>query len=249
MASLGRLKHFLDRELQIGKFRKDMRNGLRIRGNTEVQAIAVAANTSFANIRAAAKARADLLIVHHGGWESPDDDLLNKKFALLRKHHISLYIVHLPLDCKAGYGNPFALAHHLGLNVQRRFAKIGHAYGGVIATTPRISFDSFCAKLCRKINPTLEYANRQHPKVHRIAITTGSAGRNIQWLNRAIRMGCDTFLCGEANSRFKLHAAEKGISFICAGHTATERYGLFALADLIKQKFGVRIVRIRETLY
>lgn len=248
MVTISLLKRFLDRELQIKKFRTDAKNGLVVRGKREVTAIAVAANTSFANIRAAAKARADLLIVHHGGWRSADGDLLRKKFALLRKHKISLYIAHAPLDCKAGYGNSIALAHHLGLKVVKRFASYYGAPVGVFATQPTTSLSTFLRRLRNRLNQ-LDYVGKQHATVRKIAIITGGMGRNIPWVQQAVRAGCDTFLCGEANSLFKLYTAEKGITLICAGHTATERHGLLALGEVLKQKFSVRIMLIKEILY
>ena len=247
MVSLRNIVHFLDDELEIHKFRKDLRNGLVLRGSPEVRRIAVAANTSLANIRAAAQRKANMLIVHHGGWRQRDDTL-QQKFSLLRRHRMSLYIAHLSLDAKKGYGNPYALAAHLGLRVQKPFGLLDRHHIGVIARGPRMTFARFCARVNMKLNSRLEYMQGKKPS-GRVAIITGSVGRNIQWARQAAEQGCDTFLCGEATSRFRLYAAEKGLNLVCAGHTATERHGLFRLANLLHEQFGVRTVRLKEVLY
>lgn len=249
MVSLNQLKYFLDRELQIGKFRKDAKNGLAVQGRRMAHTIGIATNTTFEVIRSAAQRKVDFLIVHHGGWKSADRDLLAKKFALLRKHKISLYIAHAPLDCKAGYGNSIALAQHLGLNVVKRFAMYCGASAGVFATQKSSSLSAFARRLCAHVNPHIEYIGRAREKVRKVAIVTGGMGRNNQWLADAIRNGCDTFLCGEANSLFKIYAKEKGITLICAGHTATEVHGLIRLGELLNQKFDLRIIRLKERQY
>lgn len=249
MVSLSVLKRFLDRELQIGKFRKDSRNGLVVQGMSEVRTIGIAANTTTKVIRSAAARGVDLLIVHHGGWISTDHDVLARKFALLRKHKISLYIAHAPLDGKAGYGNSIALARALDLTVVKRFAPYCGAPAGVFATHHTTPLSTFLQRLRNRINPKLDYVGKQRPVVRKIAIITGGMGRNIPWLQQAVRAGCDTFLCGECSQFFKIYAAEKGINLICAGHTATERHGLIALGEILKRKFDVRVIPLREVLY
>src|SRR3989344_5135233 len=245
MVSLTVLKRFIDRELEIGKFRRDSRNGLVVRGQNDIRTIGIAANTTLQVIRAAAARRVDLLIVHHGGWPSTDLDMLARKFALLRKHRISLYIAHAPLDGKAGYGNSISLAHALNLTVVKRFAPYCGAPAGVLATQRARQLSAFLQKLRNRINPKLEYVGKQRSMVRKVAIITGGMGRNIPWLQQAVGAGCDTFLCGECSQFFKIYAAEKGITLICAGHTATERHGLMVLGELLNQKFDLRVIPLK----
>jgi putative NIF3 family GTP cyclohydrolase 1 type 2 len=58
-------------------------------------------------------------------------------------------------------------------------------------------------------------------------------------LPAAAREGYDLFLTGEPKEP-SLHAArELGIHFLAAGHYATERLGIQALAAKIGERFGV----------
>ena len=55
----------------------------------------------------------------------------------------------------------------------------------------------------------------------------------------AITAGADAFLTGEISEPQAHLARETGVSFIAAGHHATERYGAPAVAALVAQQLGV----------
>jgi len=55
----------------------------------------------------------------------------------------------------------------------------------------------------------------------------------------AIAAGVDLYLTGEASEQTFHSARENGISFIAAGHHATERFGVQALGDWLAQRFGI----------
>jgi putative NIF3 family GTP cyclohydrolase 1 type 2 len=72
--------------------------------------------------------------------------------------------------------------------------------------------------------------------VRTAAIVTGGGGSSLP---AAAREGYDLFLTGEPKEP-SLHAArELGIHFLAAGHYATERLGIQALAAKIGERFGV----------
>ena len=72
--------------------------------------------------------------------------------------------------------------------------------------------------------------------VQTIAIVTGGGGASLL---QAAREGYDLFLTGEPKEP-SLHAArELGIHFLAAGHYATERLGVQALATKIGERFGI----------
>ncbi|MOA55608.1 putative GTP cyclohydrolase 1 type 2 [compost metagenome] len=49
----------------------------------------------------------------------------------------------------------------------------------------------------------------------------------------------DAYLTGEVSESTVHSARESGISFLAAGHHATERYGVQALGEWIASRFGV----------
>ena len=51
--------------------------------------------------------------------------------------------------------------------------------------------------------------------------------------------GYDLFLTGEPSEQSLYTARERGITFVAAGHYATETSGIQALAERIGERFGV----------
>jgi len=71
--------------------------------------------------------------------------------------------------------------------------------------------------------------------VTRIGIACGSAG---ELLEAAQRRGCDCFVTGEARFHTCLQAQANGISMLLAGHYASERFAVEALAEILAQQFA-----------
>ncbi len=71
--------------------------------------------------------------------------------------------------------------------------------------------------------------------VSRVAIACGSAG---ELLESAQRAGCDCFVTGEARFHTCLEAQAGGIAMLLAGHYASERFAVEALAEVLAEKFA-----------
>ena len=59
------------------------------------------------------------------------------------------------------------------------------------------------------------------------------------YIDHGIAAGVDLFLSGEASEQTFHSARENDISFIAAGHHATERYGVQALGDYLARRFAL----------
>jgi putative NIF3 family GTP cyclohydrolase 1 type 2 len=72
--------------------------------------------------------------------------------------------------------------------------------------------------------------------VRRIAVSTGAAGYE---LIRAAHEGFDVLLTGEPEEPNAAAARELGIHLVAAGHHATERFGVRALAAHLAERFDL----------
>ena len=73
-------------------------------------------------------------------------------------------------------------------------------------------------------------------KVERIAWCTGGAQG---YFEQAVALGVDVFVTGEI-SEYNVHLArESGVAFVSAGHHATERFGVQALASHLATHCGL----------
>jgi putative NIF3 family GTP cyclohydrolase 1 type 2 len=74
------------------------------------------------------------------------------------------------------------------------------------------------------------------PSVRRIAVSTGAAGYD---LIAAAHEGYDCLVTGEPEEPSLHTARELGIHLIAAGHHATERFGVQALAARLAEEFAI----------
>src|SRR5207247_1381244 len=99
-------------------------NGLQVQNRGTVTCIAAAVDASLATARLAIKAKADLLLVHHGLFWGPSHPWTGKRWDLLRlllDNNLAVYSSHLPLDAHPRLGNNVRLCAALGLRKLRPF--------------------------------------------------------------------------------------------------------------------------------
>jgi putative NIF3 family GTP cyclohydrolase 1 type 2 len=72
-------------------------------------------------------------------------------------------------------------------------------------------------------------------------VATGAAPGSLA---EAVARGCDAYLTGETAEGTQAIAREERANFIAAGHYNTERLGVQALGDLLRQRFGVETIFI-----
>ena len=84
----------------------------------------------------------------------------------------------------------------------------------------------------------------------RSPLVIGDAGRPIRriawcsgggqgYFEQAVALGVDAYLSGEISEQAVHLARESGVAYLAAGHHATERYGVEALALDLQERFGL----------
>ena len=149
---------------------------------------------------------------------------------------MNLFAYHLPLDIHPELGNNVILARKLGLNIISIFDTNTKPSLGLLCQSPDISLSSLKEKV--KINlerePLVVGPNKNI--VRNIAICTGGAQ---DFIEAAYHAGADVYISGEISERTTHVAHELGITYIAAGHHATERYGIKTLGNHLKNKFQI----------
>ena len=116
---------FLDRELEIERFRDYGPLGLQVAGRDEVSRVALAVSSTLEVFEAAEAFGADLLLVHHGlFWDGDSrvvDDVMRRRLETLFRAGMTLAAYHLPLDAHRELGNNAQLARVLGVAVEDWF--------------------------------------------------------------------------------------------------------------------------------
>jgi dinuclear metal center YbgI/SA1388 family protein len=212
-------------------------NGLQVEGRAEVARVVCGVTASQALIDAAIAARADAIIVHHGLFWRGDSGRLTgyrrARVAALLGADINLYAYHLPLDVHAALGNNSQLGLRLSIE---RTGSIDRA--GIVACG-RFAAPLSLAELAERVEHALGRAplviGAGSLPIARAAWCTGAGQRFIE---DAVGQA-DVFITGEVSEQTVHVAREAGIALIGAGHHATERYGVQALAAHLAAEYGL----------
>lgn len=238
MITLQDLSQFL--ESQLPSLQDDCPNGLQVEGKKEIKTVAFAVSASLEVIEAAARMRADALIVHHGLFWNKDAFPVvgpkKDKLQLLLEHQISLFAYHLPLDAHPIFGNNWKAAKDLGWKELTAFGVHRNVAIGVKGRFDPIKVEDFRVLLETYYSHAAHCALGGQPSISTAALVSGGAHWDIV---QAADQGVDCFITGSFDEPIWNIAHERGIHFFALGHYATERVGVKALADVCTQQLGI----------
>ena len=234
---------WLDKTLNVAAFDDVSNNGLQVdrtedKGQrTEVRCVSFAVDASVRAVEAAAKAGAELLVVHHGiSWGGGIKRVSGGVGRVIRAaiaNNLALYACHLPLDAHPTLGNNAQLAKLLGL---RRVKPAFNYHGNVIGLV------GVLAKLeALEVLASLERLDRLEGLAAPLTLGLCSGGAG-EFAEEAKRLGCDLYLTGEASWGDVIAAENCGMKMICAGHYETEVWGVRAVAKAMKKALRVKTV-------
>ena len=232
------LVSYLDELLQSQRFKDYCPNGLQVEGSNDVKRIVAGVTASQALIDAAVERGADTLLVHHGWfWRGEDGRITGFRKARLQamlKHEINLIAYHLPLDGHPDLGNNAGLGKRLGWQSEGRFGDQDIGWTGHLEAPRRLA--DLQTDVARELRRDPLVIGQPDRRIERIAWCSGG-GQGF--FEEAVKLGVDAFLSGEISEHSVHLARECGVAFIAAGHHATERFGVEALASHVQERFGL----------
>lgn len=240
MLKLHTLCQYLERVLPSNGVVDYGPNGLQVEGKDSIKKMATAVTASLATIEAAVEMGVDALIVHHGLFWNKESMVITeskkKKLVLLLQHNISLFAYHLPLDMHPQVGNNWKAAQEMGWTNLQPFCMISGGPIGVKGELSSIARDDFKAELEKYYQHEAVCALGGKKHIKTVALVSGGAHRNIA---NAIQEGVDAYVTGSFDEPTWHQALEGEINFFALGHSATERVGPKALAQLIETELSV----------
>lgn len=215
-------------------------NGLQVEGRPQVRRIVSGVTASQALLDAALAAEADVLLVHHGYfWKGENPCLTGMKQRRLKTllvNDLSLLAYHLPLDVHPEVGNNVQLARQLDITIEGPLEPGNPRTVGLIGSLNEPLSPRDFARRVQQVLGREPLLVEGPQMIRRIGWCTGG-GQG--YIDQAIAAGVDLYLTGEASEQTFHSARENGISFIAAGHHATERYGVQALGDYLARRFAI----------
>ncbi|MBP9805232.1 MAG: Nif3-like dinuclear metal center hexameric protein [Candidatus Accumulibacter sp.] len=232
------LIRYLDKLLEAGRFRDYCPNGLQVEGRSEVQRLVAGVSATQALLDAAVARDADAILVHHGWfWRGEDGRVTGMRKTRLQKllrHDLNLIAYHLPLDGHPELGNNAQLAKRFGWLVDDRFGDQDIGYLGHLENPRTV------AAIGERVGSALQRAPLLIGDGGRLVSRVGWCSGAAQGLfEEAIARGVDLYLSGEISEQTVHLARESGVAYLAAGHHASERYGVRALAEHLAERFGL----------
>ena len=230
---------FLDATLDVAAFPDYGPMGLQVVGSERVERVVTAVSSSLALFGQAARAGAQLVVVHHGLFWDRDSRVVTRvmreRLRALFDADISLAAYHLALDAHDSLGNNAQIVRALELEPEPTpFALSGGRPIGKIGRAPQpLSPSALVERLEAAIGRPHATFMHGPSSIRRVAVCSGSGASFIQ---EAQALGADALLTGDMAEPAEMLARELGIHFIAAGHYATEVFGVRALADLIAEQ-------------
>ena len=146
--------------------------------------------------------------------------------------NVALYACHLPLDAHRALGNNAQLARLLGLRrVRPAFSYHGNVIG-VVGDSARVR------------TAVVGDARFEVPR-GLVGVCSGGAG---EFAEEAKRLGCALYLTGEASWGDVVAAENCGMRMVCAGHYATEVFGVRAVAAAMRRALKLKVEDLTEEL-
>lgn len=240
-ASLRSIVSYLDCELKVREISDSSNNGLQVENSGRIRKVCCGVDASLEFFAEAKKRGADMLIVHHGiSWRDSLKSItrLNyKRIKFLVDNDIALYACHLPLDTHPKYGNNVLIGRALGLKHLKPF---GSYEGSKIAWSGSIpagmKYSLFKKKVETAFGRKLAEMNFGPGTVRNVVVVSGGGSGMI---SDAVECGADMFISGESTLAGRNLLRDEGINGLFGGHYVTETYGVKALADVVRKKFGV----------
>jgi dinuclear metal center YbgI/SA1388 family protein len=241
MASLKEVVTYLDELLTPAAFSDYCPNGLQVQGRSEVRRVVGGVTACQALLDAAAGLDADAILVHHGYfWKNENPCVVGMKLRRLRTlihHDMSLLAYHLPLDAHPRHGNNAQLGRRLGFEEGGPLSEYGDAALVWRGRLPRpLSPRALAQHVAQVLEREPLHIAGGRRQVLQVAWCTGAAQGFIE---AAAAAGVDAYLTGEVSEPTVHAARELGLEFYAAGHHATERYGVQAVGEQLREVMGL----------
>ena len=235
------LNDYLQQLLQVALFKDYCPNGLQVEGAEQISKIVLGVTASQALVDKAVQVGAQAVIVHHGYfWRSEPEAIVGMKQRRIKSllvNDINLWAYHLPLDCHAELGNNPQLGKLLDWPVVGYLTGDGPTGLGLWSELPEsTSAEQVQQQLQEALGRSVLHVAPDDRPIRRIGWCTGGAQG---YIDKAVELGLDAYVSGEISESTVHTARENGIHYFAAGHHATERGGVQALAQHLTEKFGL----------
>ncbi len=253
------LESYLGKLYKYEEYEDYCENGLVVEGRSEIKNIAFGVSFNGIFIENAVSSGCDAMIVHHGIFDKGFFSLKGIKKERIKKvldNNISLFGIHLPMDAHPEIGHNALLFDAIDAGITKPL-KWGFSGENTSRKNIKEMMNTFYRYLDPQPDDNSPYIFRQfdssgevqNGRNHNFEVLNNgpdipqkiviASGGSTDLYEEAVRLGADTFICGEIKEHIPAISFETKTNFINLGHYYSEKPGILALKNRIEQKFDV----------
>jgi dinuclear metal center YbgI/SA1388 family protein len=227
---------------EVGDKDPYMPNGLQVRGREEVKVLSTGVSASLSLFEEAVTRKADALLVHHG-MNMPGgmllDTIFTQRLRFLFEHELSLIAYHYLLDSHPEVGHNVLILRGLGAQPTQPYGEGGCGWYGEFAKPVALDhLEAQCQRMFGQLRASYLFGPSQ---VRRVVALSGKGAPSPGDMEVLIREGVDLYITGEPHEWNRELFRETGISFFAGGHYNTEKLGVLALGEVIRDRFDLEV--------
>ena len=185
----------------------------------------------------AADIGADLIISHHPVIFSPIKSVTEESLIFKAvTSGMAIICAHTNLD-KAPGGVNDALCEALSFSFEKIYADNTPTFLNICRTEKPMTASALSAYLRNKLSCAVSFCDAG-AEITKIGLCSGAGA---DFIDDAIKLGCDAFVTGEAKYHELLEAKEKGISLFAVGHFESENPVVRKLAEKLNNQFNCTV--------
>lgn len=245
MATRNEIVNYIDKYLDIKNIPDYGPQGLQVEGCPEVDKIALGVSAHQELFEKAAQKGARMIIAHHGLlWDNLPRTIVGwrkDRLKALLSNDITLLGYHLALDAHPEVGNNAQLGKILNLKPTGiPFGEYKEMHIGWMGEFSQKRTLNELRENVQKVIGPAQVFDFGKSEIQKVGILSGAAG-GIDEVSEAVEKECDVYLTGSLFEESYALAREAKLNVIAAGHYNTEKFGIIALGEKIKEQFGVSV--------
>lgn len=228
--------------LDQAMYKDEMANCIQVTGGDDVEVVTLGVSLNEEFLQKAVSLRSNFCLFHHGldtqtykGWLP---GYYQKRLRLIFKHDVTIMGFHFALDAHPEYGNNAQIIKKLGATLGK---PLFEEWGYTATFEDRVSVKSLVEK-CRTVfgHDIISFINGPDT-VKTIGVVSGAGKPYAMHLAELETKGVELYISGETSESVPHKLKESGINYFVCGHYATETFGVKAIGEKLREKFGERL--------
>lgn len=216
----------------------EVANGEQFLGGDAVNKVALGVSCNEEFLLAAAKAKAQFCIFHHGldtrVWKSRYPLFAQKRLKVIVENKLTIMGLHYVLDAHPQIGNNAVIAKLLGAKIKEPLFDDW----GWTAELGRTQTIEQMKTACEKLFNHKIFSVESGPKIiTKIGVVSGRGTPDMAELAEMKTKDVELYISGETSEWVVHQMKESGINYFCGGHYATEVFGVQELGKIIKSYY------------